>query len=321
MLDSVSAGVGRPPFRLSWQVVAPAAITLAILAALGFLAPSFFRLNNITNILLQASTLGVLAIGMTCVMIGGGIDLSMPANVALSAVLGALVMQVGGGPWLGALVMLVAAVAIGAVNGVAVAYLGMIPFVVTLASMTVALGACVWLTSSVGIAVPDAFADVLTARPLGIPVPVLALAAVVTAATVVLSSTVPGRWVYAVGINARAARVARVPVARVLAGTYVASGLTVGLTAILLTARLGSASANMGSDGVVLDIVSSCVVGGVSIYGGAGKAIGAVLGAIFITVLSNSMNLIGVSFYFNLMIKGLVIIAFIAMETASGRSR
>ncbi len=316
----MSIRAARPPLaRLRGFV--PVAVTLVILAALGAFAPSFFRLNNLMNVLVQASTLGVLAVGMTFVMVGGGIDLSISANVALSAVLGAIVMRNGAGPLPGGIIMLSAALAIGALNGVAVAYLGMIPFVVTLATMTVTMGACIWLTSSIGVAVPDAFADPLLGRPLGLPIPVLVLAAVVVAGSVVLSSTILGRWIYAVGINSRAARVGRVPVSRVVASTYLASGSLAGITAVMLTARLGSASANMGNDGVVLDVISSCVVGGVSIYGGAGKALGAALGAIFITVLSNSLNLMGVSFYFNLIIKGLVIIAFVAIETASRRTR
>ena len=130
----------------------------------------------------------------------------------------------------------------------------------------------------------------------------------------VMRSTLFGRWAYAVGLNARAARVAGVPVERVILISYVISGFTAGLTSIFLTARLGSASASMGNDGVVLDIVSACVVGGVSIYGGAGRVTGAVFGAVLITVLSNAMNLIGVSYYLSLIIKGAVIIAFIAIE-------
>ena len=127
-----------------------------------------------------------------------------------------------------------------------------------------------------------------------------------------MRSSIAGRWAYAVGINERAARVARIPIGRVVLGSYVFSGLMAGLTAILLTARLGSASANMGNDGMVLDIVSACVVGGVSIYGGSGRVPGALFGALLITVLSNAMNLIGVSFYLSLVIKGAVIIAFVA---------
>ena len=143
---------------------------------------------------------------------------------------------------------------------------------------------------------------------------------IAVAATVVMSSTRLGRALYAVGLNAKAARVARVPVGRVLLSTYVVSGLLAGLAAIMLTARLGSASANLGSDGVVLDIVSSCVVGGISIYGGAGKPVGAVLGALFIILISNSLNQLGVSFFINLVIKGIAIIAFIYLDRVTAGS-
>jgi ribose/xylose/arabinose/galactoside ABC-type transport system permease subunit len=130
-------------------------------------------------------------------------------------------------------------------------------------------------------------------------------------ATAIMSATIYGRWLYAVGINREAARIARVPIQRVICASYGFAGLMAGLTAILLTARLGSASAAMGSDGVVLDAISACVVGGVSIYGGVGRPLGAIIGAILITLISNALNMLGLSYYFGLMIKGAVIIVFI----------
>ena len=106
-----------------------------------------------------------------------------------------------------------------------------------------------------------------------------------------------------------------------LFATYLVSALLAGLTGVLLSARLGSASANMGNDGVVLDIVSACVVGGVSIYGGAGKPLGAMFGAFFITLISNSLNQLGVSYFMNLVVKGIVIIAFIYLDGLARRER
>jgi ribose transport system permease protein len=218
--------------------------------------------------------------------------------------------------------MVAVGVLVGLVNGIAVSRLKMIPFVVTLAMMTVLSGSAVWLTNSLSISqISNAFLSLFDATPIfGIPMTIWLGAAVTVAATVVMRSTVFGRWVYVVGLNARAARVAGVPVERVILMSYVISGLMAGLTSILLTARLGSASASMGNDGVVLDIVSACVVGGVSIYGGSGRVPGAVFGAVLITVLSNAMNLIGVSYYLSLIIKGAVIIAFIATERGKGKA-
>jgi ribose transport system permease protein len=251
-------------------------------------------------------------------MVSGGIDLSLPAAMAFGAVLGGLVMD--GQPGLmpiGLLIMISVPVAIGAFNGFAIAYLRMLPFVVTLATMTVVGGATVWITNSRTIeGFPEIFIDTLNYRPAGIPIAVLVLAVLALVASIFASRTRYGRWVYALGISEKAARVARVPAKFVLLSTYVIAGLLGGVAAVLLTGRLGSASANMGADVIVLDIVSSCVVGGVSIYGGKGHPLGAVAGAIFITLISNILNALGVSFYVTLIVKGIVIILFIALDNA-----
>lgn len=307
--------------RKAIVVLVPLVVALALLAVMQWQAPNFFRPNNLINILVQTSSLGVMAIGMCVVMIGGGIDLSIPANMAFSAVIGALAMRWG--MPVGIAVMLLTGAGIGLFNGLAVAIFGMTPFVVTLATMTVVGGATVWITNSQSISdFPEIFFDIMLARPGGIPVSVIILLVVALVASLVMSSTVFGRWLYAVGLNPKAARVARVPLERVLLLTYVISGLLAGLAAAMLTARLGSASANLGNDGVVLDIVSACVVGGISIYGGSGRPIGAVLGALFIILIGNSLNQLGVSYFMNLVVKGVAIVAFICLDRlTAGRAR
>ena len=197
----------------------------------------------------------------------------------------------------------------------------MTPFVVTLASMTVIGGATVWMTNSQSLSdFPEAFFDLFLSAPAGVPVAVLVLAVVAAIASLILTSTAYGRSLYAVGLNPKAARLARAPVEWMLCSNYTISGLLAGVAAVMLTARLGSASANLGSDGVVLDIVTACVVGGVSIYGGAGMATGAVLGALFVTLISNSLNQLGVSYFMNLVVKGIAIILFIWIDRISGRA-
>lgn len=307
-------------FMPSRQVVISCLILIALLLVLSVYAPNFFRYNNIVNILLQSSLLGLLAVGMAVVMIVGGIDLSLPANMAMSAILGALYMKATN-DWIGApFIMAGTGLLIGLVNGFAVAKLKMIPFVVTLAMMTVVSGISVWITNSLSISqLPEGFVAFFGARPFyRFPVTVIIVALIVALIATLMRSSVAGRWAYAVGINEKAARVARVPIDRVVLGSYVFAGLMAGLTAVLLTARLGSASANMGNDGLVLDVVSACVVGGISIYGGSGRVAGALFGALLITVLSNAMNLIGISFYLSLVIKGVVIIAFVAADARKG---
>jgi ribose/xylose/arabinose/galactoside ABC-type transport system permease subunit len=293
-----------------------AALLAIILAVLAEYAPHFFSVRNGVNIAVQASTLGLLAIGMAFVMIGGGIDLSMPANMALSAVLGALYMKAQGNPAIGAAIMVLTGLAIGLLNGLAVAYLRMIPFVVTLAMLTVVTGVTIWVTNEVSVAVTsDGYFNVLLASFDRIPVSVAAVVVCAAIATATTSATIYGRWLYAIGVNPGAARVARVPIHRAVCASYGVAGLMAGVTAVFLTARLGSASAAMGSDSAVLDVISACVVGGISIYGGVGAPLGAVVGAVLMTLISNTMNMLGVSYYFSLMIKGAVIIGFIFIDS------
>lgn len=322
--EAASPGASYRRWRLALGKLVLDNLALVVLALLlvllALFVPNFFTPRNINNIFVQAAPLGLMAIGMTVVLITGGIDLSIPAVMSLAAILGAIVLRDGGGIPLACLVMLGVGTALGAVNGISVAYLRMIPFVVTLAMMTIATGAAVAITNSVSVPVTDeAFYDLILDRTLGVQRPILITGFVTIVALVLMRRHMLGRWLYAVGINARAARVSGIPTARVTFGAYVVSGFLAGLTAIVLSARLGSASANMGTDAIVLDVVSSAVVGGVSIYGGVGGPLGAVLGAIFITVISNSMNMMQVSFFTSLIVKGIVIVGFVAIDSLRRR--
>ncbi|XWN34082.1 MAG: ABC transporter permease [Devosia sp.] len=297
-------------------VVAALGVVLALLAVE---SPFFFKTNNLINVANQSAMLAILATGMTVVMVGGGIDLSLPANMALAGIIGSMAMVGADSVWLGAVVMVVCGAAVGALNGFAVARLSMIPFVVTLATMTVCGGLSIWLTNSVSISnQPERFFDVMLARPLGLPVAVWVMAAVAIAVQGVMSASQFGWQVYAVGTNASAARISRVPVRWVLFKTYVLAGTLAGVAAVVVTARLGSASANVGNDSVILDVVTACVIGGVSIYGGVGRPVAAALGALFVLVLGNVLNLFGISFFIGLMLKGAIIIAFVALDRAMG---
>jgi ribose transport system permease protein len=295
-------------------------ILVVVLVLLALFVPNFFTSRNIGNVLVQAAPLALMAIGMAIVMITGGIDLSIPSVMGLSAIIGAMVLRDTGSIPLAGLTMLLVGSALGAVNGFSVAYLRMIPFVVTLAMMTIATGAAVAVTNSVSIPViNEAYYDLILDRTLGVQRPVLIAGIVTLIATVIMRRHIYGRWVYAVGINAKTARVSGVPTTRVIFSAYVVSGFLAGLTGIVLSARLGSASANMGTDAIVLDVVASAVVGGVSIYGGVGGPLGAAFGAVFITVISNSMNMMQVSYFTSLIVKGFVIIGFVAIDSLRRR--
>jgi len=261
-----------------------------------------------------------MAVGMTAVLVGGGIDLSLPANLALSGVLGALFMRGGGNPFIAALIMIVSGTLVGAINGYSVAYFRMIPFVVTLAMQFIAVGAATWLTESVSIAnLPMSFVDTVQYRLSRVPVHVLVVVFLTLVFYVLFRNSFFGRWLYAVGTNARAARVSGVPAQKVIFGTYAFAGMTAGLAAVITVGRLMSASALMAGENVVLDVISSAVVGGVSIYGGVGSPLGAALGALLITLISNSMNMLRVSYYLTLVLKGVFIIVFVWLSSLRRR--
>jgi ribose transport system permease protein len=296
-------------------------ILLAVaIIAIGLATPNFLTARNAVNILRQSAALGLMAIGMTTVMIGGGIDLSIPSVMAFSGILGAMYMRDGGNPVVAALIMLGVGMGCGSINGLAVAYLKMIPFVVTLAMMNVAMGASIWVTESVSVApISQGFIDTVMARFGIIPMPVLIVLIVTIIAQILMKRGYFGRWLFAAGTNVRAARVSGIPTQKVIFGTYVVSGFFAGLAAMIVVARLMSAAPTMGEEGVVLDIVSSAVVGGTSIYGGVGSPLGSVVGALFITLITNSMNMLKVSYYWTLIIKGLVIVIAVIVDSLRRR--
>ncbi len=292
----------------------------ALTLTLGLTVEHFFTTRNLTNVFLQATPLALMAMGLSAVLITGGMDLSIPAVMALGGILGSMHMRAGGNSIAGSLIMVGIGVLCGCLNGFAVAYLNMIPFVVTLATQAIAMGACVVITNSVSVlGLQESFLAAMTARPWGIPVPILSVAVITLCVSVLAGKSIYGRWLYAVGMNAETAEVSGIPRQRVIFGTYAFAGLFAGLAAIVITSRLASASPTMGQEGVVLNVVAASVVGGVSIYGGAGSFAGAVLGALVITLISNIMNLAQISYYATLVVKGLVIVVVVAIDARSKR--
>jgi ribose transport system permease protein len=308
-------------FRESWIQTLYIGIIVGTIGYLALTVENFATIQNVTNVLNQSAVLGLLAIGMTYVLVGAGIDLSMPANMAFTAIVGTMFMNSGGSAVVALVLMLIVSGGIGLVNGIAAGWLQMVPFVVTLAMMTVVFGASVWLTKSVSVTGVDVVLVDLFATKIGpFQVSVIGLVLVTVIASVITGKSSFGRRLYATGMNPRAAKAAGINTNNIIMTTYIVSGITAGLAAIFLISRFGSASANMGADQIVLDVVSAAVVGGVSIYGGVGKPYAAVLGAVFITAISNATNLMGIDYSITLVIKGSIIIFFVALDTARRRS-
>lgn len=309
------------PRVIPWIRIAYIGAIVVVLATLVMTVDNFATVKNLTNVLNQSAVLGILAIGMTYVLVGAGIDLSMPANMALTAILGTMFMNSGGSAVIAIVLMIAFSATIGVVNGLAVGSLQMIPFVVTLAMMTVVSGAAVWLTQSVSVTgVSESLVDLFAAKVGPVQFSVFVLLVLTIVATIVMSDTPYGRRLYATGTNPKAAKAAGIKTGRVLTLTYVIAGVMAGTAAVFIIARMGSASANLGGDQVVLDVVSAAVVGGVSIYGGVGKPYAAVLGAIFITAISNATTLMGIEYSTVYVIKGTIIIFFVALDTARRRA-
>lgn len=290
--------------------------------------PNFLKRENLLNIANQIAVIAIVAIGMTLVIIGGGIDLSVGSLIALSAVLATLFIRDFAGAQqataFGMTLACVAAILVagtaGAASGAMVTVFHLPPFIVTLAMMLVASGAAYLLTHGQSVyQVPDSFvwlgrgADVL-----GVPNAVLLMALLYVAAHLVMSHTVPGRWIYAVGGNRLAARFSGVPVRRVLFLSYVVSGLLAGLGGVVLASQLKSGSPTFGQM-YELYVIAAVVVGGASLNGGTGRMFGTLIGALIIAVIQNGMNLMNVESYTQKVVLGLVILGAVLLDLLRDR--
>jgi len=285
--------------------------------------PNFLKRDNLLNIANQIAVIAIVAIGMTMVIVAGGIDLSVGSLIALAAVLAALfIRDFAGAQQATALGMtfacataILVAGAAGAASGAMVTVFHLPPFIVTLAMMLVASGAAYLLTHGQSVyQVPDSFVWLgRSADFLGVPNAVLLMALLYVAAHLVMSRTVLGRWLYAVGGNRQAARYSGVPVRRVLFLTYVISGLLAGVGGVVLASQLKSGSPTFGAM-YELYVIAAVVVGGASLNGGTGRMFGTLIGALIIAVIQNGMNLMNVESYTQKVVLGLVILGAVLLD-------
>jgi ribose transport system permease protein len=297
-------------------------VAIAITVILSTTIPHFLRLGNILNILEQLSILGFMSIGMTFVMVSGGIDLSTYTIVSAGSVVGATAMVSGGYPPLvGCFLMVMVGLAFGSINGVAIAFGRMIPFIVTLSTMVVAQGFAIWFTQAQSISgLPDSYVDTVSGKVFDvIPIPAVIIIAVAVIAGVILDRSQYGRWLYLTGTNEAAARISGIPVRLTIFLAYVFSGLMAGTTAIVLTAMVGTATTAMVRDERLMDVIATTVIGGASLKGGSGSVLGTMFGLLFITVLGNSFNLLGVSPFIAIVIKGAVLVMVIGLDVLRSR--
>jgi ribose/xylose/arabinose/galactoside ABC-type transport system permease subunit len=309
------------PGRKRFALLAEFGVLLALIiemAVFSALSPYFFTSENILNVSLQTSIIAIIAAGMTFVILTAGIDLSVGSVVAFTGVIATALLRTDL-PFIAALgVAVLAGLAIGALSGAVagalITKLNITPFIVTLALMTIWRGAAFLITDGRPIwDLPEGFDRIAGSRVLGVPVPSIIMLAVFVAGYIVLTRTPFGRYVYAVGGNREAARLAGIRTDRVIAGVYVLCGFLAALSGILLASRLNSGQPNSGLM-YELDVIAAVVVGGTSLFGGRGSIVGTFVGAMLIGVLRNGLNLLNVSSYLQMIFVGAVIILAVALD-------
>lgn len=291
-------------------------VFLVIAAFFAVTTPYFMTWLNWLNILRQSSINGILAIGVTFVILTKGIDLSVGSIMALAGMAAGHMVTTDGNPqWAGFAILAGLAVGalLGLVNGLLVAFVNIPAFVATLGMLSVARGlTLIYSDGQPTSNLTDAFEWMGAGYLAGIPAPVIIMVAVFLICWVTLKYTTFGRYVYAVGGNDKAARTSGISTRRIISATYVISGLLAGLAGLVLTARTTAALPQAGI-GYELDAIAAVVIGGTSLAGGRGSLVGTLFGALIIGTINNGMDLMGVSSYYQQVLKGsIIVIAVIA---------
>ncbi len=293
-----------------------------------YLWPDFLKMSNLLGVANQTAIYAIIAIGMTMVIITAGIDLSVGSLVALAAVASTLFIRDLGGAttasasmvFLGCLVGVTVCAAAGAFSGFMITWFQIPPFIVTLAMMMMASGLSFRLSDGRSVSqLPASFLWLGGQQTLGIPNPVLLMLLLYVIAHIVMSQTVFGRYVYAIGGNDEAARLSGVPLSRVLLAVYTICGALAGLGGIVLASQLAAGDPKFGLM-YELEVIAAVVVGGTSLMGGAGKILGTLIGAFIIAVIKNGMNLTNVDPFNQKIVLGAVLLGAVLLDTLKRRT-
>lgn len=295
-------------------------VVLAVLCLVGALTSSnFLTGDNLRNILVSSSVIGVVAVGATFVIIGGGIDLSVGAILALASVWATTLATQAYGPVVMVLCALTVGVVAGAVNGALIAYGRLVPFIVTLAMLVSARGLAAWLAQNRTQIVGDRSIKDLALKDLfGIPLLVIMMAVVVAAGWLLLNRTTFGRRTFAIGGNAEAARLAGIDVRRTTMLLYILSGLCCGIAAVMIMARTTTGSSTHGQL-YELDAIAAVIIGGTLLTGGRGTIIGSLLGVLAFTTITNIFILNNLATDVQNIAKGLIIIGAVLLQRRATR--
>ncbi len=284
---------------------------LIIIVTFSFLSPVFLTLPNLLNILQQSSINALIALGMTLVIISGGIDLSVGPTAAMSAVFGASLMVAGIPLPLAVVLTLGVGAACGLFSGTLIAWAGLQPFIVTLGGLSLFRAIALIFTGGNPVfGIPSSFRDMINSSLFGIPTPIVIVAIIALILWTVMNKTPLGEYILAIGGNEEAARVAGVPVRQTKITVYVISGILASLASLILIGRLGAAEPTIGTLWE-LDAIAAAAIGGASLMGGKGSIFGTLIGVIILGALRNGLTLL------NIQATGLIIIIAMLIDRAT----
>jgi ribose transport system permease protein len=298
----------------------PCASLIALCVIIAVLEPRFISSGNLASVARQTAVITVMAMGMTMVMVSGGIDLSVGSMMALAGVAGAFALAGGAPPVVGIMASMAAGGVCGFMNGAAITTLKIPPFIVTLGAMGIYRGIALLITDGKAVVgLPTSFGHLAEGSLFGIiPIPLLIVVIVALAIHFVLSSTRLGRYCYAIGSNVEAARYAGVRVARCQIIFYLILGTLAGLAGAIEAARLVTGQPTAG-EGYELRVIAAVVIGGGSLGGGQGTVVGTIIGALIMGVLANGANLLGISSFTQQIVIGAVIILAVTFDAFQRR--
>lgn len=301
------------------------AVLIIIVIILSMMSPNFLNVSNVFTLLLNTVNIGLLGLGETFVLLTGGIDLSVGSVLALSGVVTALLFNANFPWWLASLGGILSGLLTGIFNGVVIRYTRVPPFIATFASMGIASSIPLIVTQAMPIAI---FSQKFAVIGQGfifnvVPVAVVILVVVAVLAHLVLSKTVFGVHIFALGGNRESARLAGIQTNQIEISVYAISGLLAGISGVILASRLSSGYPTAGSGTELFDAISAAVVGGVSLFGGIGSIPGAFVGALVIGTLTDGMNVLNVNTYWQPLVIGMVILVAVTVDTlkSGGQNR
>ncbi|HEX5177578.1 MAG TPA: ABC transporter permease [Chthoniobacteraceae bacterium] len=308
----------RPRLLVGALNNAPVALFAVVLAMFGVLAPQFFTAQNLTNIGVQSSSTAIVAIGMTFVLLTGGVDLSVGAIMFVGAALAGK-MVLAGQSFPGALAaMLAVGAACGAVNALLITRAGVMPFVVTLATLYIGRGFALWLTQTRAMNLPESFLQFGATKLAGVPLPMVVLALILVLGHATLTRTPFGRQIYAVGADVEGARKAGISTARILFGVYLICGVCAALGGVISLAQIGAVSPKFGENRE-FTAIAAAVLGGTSLFGGRGHIFpGTIVGALLVQSVENGLVLLNADPYLYPLVTSAII--FVAVLLDSGRT-